>query len=197
MSPESADALLEQLGRGEVEALGELVEAYGPYLRAVVRTQLSDRLRAKFDSVDVVQSVWVQVIRQLGRDGWRVNDADHLRALLVTIARRRLATRARQAGRGPLSATAADEDMTAVTDTRTPPPGLAAEASDLWSRLLLLTPPEHRPILVLKREGLSLVEIAARTGLHEGSVRRILRQLSRELAVREEPLPAVAAGGIG
>src|SRR5437660_1156299 len=91
MTPGSADDLLEQLGRGEVEALGELFAAYAPYLRAVVRTQLSDRLRAKFDSVDVVQSVWVQVIRKLGRDGWRVNDEGHLRALLVTIARRRLA----------------------------------------------------------------------------------------------------------
>jgi RNA polymerase sigma-70 factor (ECF subfamily) len=43
-------------------------------------------------------------------------------------------------------------------------------------------------VLVLRREGLPLAEIAARTGLHEGSVRRILRRLARELALRAEPL---------
>jgi len=162
------------------------VEAYGPYLRAVVRARLSGRLRAKFDSVYVVQSVWVQVIRQLGRDGWRVNDADHLRALLVTLARRRLATRARRCEREMLSQNAEEDGMTAVTDTRTRPPGEAAEADDVWGRLFLLTPPEHRPILLLRREGLTLDEIAARTGLHEGSVRRIIRQLSRQVAVKTE-----------
>ena len=47
--------------------------------------------------------------------------------------------------------------------------------------MLDLCPPEHHEVLVLRREGLPLVEIAARTGLHEGSVRRILRRLAREL----------------
>jgi len=187
MTPGSADDLLEQLGRGEVEALGELFEAYAPYLRAVVRRQLSDRLRPKFDSVDVVQSVWVQLIRRLGRDGWRVNDEGHLRALLVTIARRRLITRARQCDRA--GDRPAEDDWTAVADARQASPSEAAQANDLWERMLGLLPPEHHPILALRREGVALAEIAARTGLHEGSVRRILRRLARELALRERPLP--------
>ncbi len=78
MTHESIGDLLAQLGRGEVAAVGDLFEAYAPFLRAVVRTQLSDRLRAKFDSLDVVQSVWVQVVGQLRRDAWRVNDEGHL-----------------------------------------------------------------------------------------------------------------------
>jgi RNA polymerase sigma-70 factor (ECF subfamily) len=192
MTPGSADDLLEQLGRGEVEVLGELFEAYAPYLRAIVRRQLSERLRAKFDSVDVVQSVWVQLIRQLGRDGWRVNDENHLRALLVTIARRRLITRARQCDRGD-DPVPADEDWTTVSDARTATPSEAAQANDLWEKMLDLLPHQHHPVLVLKREGLPLAEIAARTGLHEGSVRRILRRLSRELALREQPLPPTPA----
>ena len=39
MTNDSINDLLEQIGRGEVEALGELFEAYAPYLRAVIRTQ--------------------------------------------------------------------------------------------------------------------------------------------------------------
>src|SRR5436190_1174477 len=73
-----------------------------------------------------------------------------------------------------------------------PRPSEVAQANDLWDRLLALCPPEHHAILRLRRDGLPLEEIAARTGLHEGSVRRILRRLARELALAEEPL---AAGG--
>ena len=189
MTSDSVDDLLEQLGRGEVAALAELFEAYAPYLRAVVRAQISDRLRAEFDSVDVVQSVWVQLARHLRRDGLRVNDTGHLRALLVTIARRRLITRARRCAGRPAGDQPVGEDWATVTDTRTPPPDGAAQADDLWTRMLSLTPADHRPILVLRREGLPLAEIAARTGLHEGSVRRVLRRLARELALEGEPPP--------
>jgi RNA polymerase sigma-70 factor (ECF subfamily) len=48
--------------------------------------------------------------------------------------------------------------------------------------MLALCPPEYHEILHLKRQGLLLDEIANRTGLHEGSVRRILRRLARQLA---------------
>jgi DNA-binding IclR family transcriptional regulator len=39
--------------------------------------------------------------------------------------------------------------------------------------------------LWLNSQGLSLVEIATQTGLHEGSVRRIFRRLARQLAFQE------------
>jgi RNA polymerase sigma-70 factor (ECF subfamily) len=64
-----------------------------------------------------------------------------------------------------------------------------AQADDMWERMLEICPREHHPVLILKREGLPLTEIASRTGLHEGSVRRILRRLARELALRQVPLP--------
>lgn len=190
MTDHEIEGVLEQLGRGEIEAIGDLVEAYAPYLRAVVRARLSDRLRPHLDSVDVVQSVWVQVIRQLGRDGWKVNDAGHLRALLVTIARRRLASRARRHTRDePAPPGYAD-----AADPRQAGPSEAARGDDLWEKMLRLTPPEHHPILRLRRQGLQLNEIADITGFHEGSVRRILRRLSRELAVAEgEPAAGATA----
>jgi RNA polymerase sigma factor (sigma-70 family) len=189
MMPETGDKLLEQLWEGNIEVLGDLFAVYESYLRAIVRSQLSNQLRSKFDSVDVVQSVWVQLLRQLGQDGCRVNDKNHLRALLVTIARRRLVTRARQcwwlndSGR-PLD----DEGWESIFDSRQDKPSETAQANDLWDRMLELTSPDHHDVLILKREGLPLQEIAERTGLHEGSVRRILRRLSRELALQEQPI---------
>ncbi|HKB01153.1 MAG TPA: sigma-70 family RNA polymerase sigma factor [Gemmataceae bacterium] len=187
MPADPIDDVLGQIARGDIEVARVLFAAYTPYLRALVRRQQADRLRAKFDSDDVVQSVWVQVLQKLGRDGWLVNDEPRLRGLLATIARRRLLTRARAHDRDPEESETSDP----ATD-RNPRPSEVAQAGDLWSHLLHLCPPQHREVLVLKREGLPLAEIAARTGLHEGSVRRILRQLARDLALRQEPLPVEA-----
>ena len=190
MAEPPADARIDQLARGDMRAAGALFDAYAPYLRALVRRQLSDQLRAKFDSADVVQSVWVQVVRRLGRDGWSVDDEARLRALLATIARRRLLTRVRQLSAGVAAEKAGPEEAEAVPDDGRPRPSEEVQAEELWATMLELCPPEHHPVLVLRREGLPLAEIAARTGLHEGSVRRILRRLARELALRAEPLAA-------
>ena len=189
MTPETDDELLKQLVQGNSEVLGELFAVYESYLRAIVRSQLSVNLQSKFDSVDVVQSVWVQLLQKIGRDGCRVNDQNHLRALLVTLARRRLVNRVRQSGRGgnaevPLSEAGWESLFDATHDL----PTEAAQANDLWAKMLSMTPEHHHPVLILKREGLPLQDIAARTGLHEGSVRRILRRLASELALQEEPI---------
>jgi RNA polymerase sigma-70 factor (ECF subfamily) len=52
--------------------------------------------------------------------------------------------------------------------------------------MLALCPPAHHDVLRLRREGLRLEEIAARTGLHEGSVRRILRKLARQVGFPDD-----------
>ena len=54
----------------------------------------------------------------------------------------------------------------------------------MWESLLSLCPPQHRQILHLKQQGLSLGEIATRTGLHPGSIRRILYELAGRLALK-------------
>jgi RNA polymerase sigma-70 factor (ECF subfamily) len=53
--------------------------------------------------------------------------------------------------------------------------------------MLASCPPQYHDLLRLKRQGLTLDAIAARTGLHEGSVRRIIRQLARTLAFPAGP----------
>ena len=45
-----------------------------------------------------------------------------------------------------------------------------------------------RILLRLRREGVPLAEIAARTGLHPGSIRRILRELARKMAFKQRPI---------
>jgi RNA polymerase sigma-70 factor (ECF subfamily) len=187
MSRDSLELVLQHLHQGDRAAVERLIAEYEPYLRVLVRRSLPKLLRAKFDSVDVVQSMWVQVLRALRQGTWQIHDRAGLRGLLVMVTRRRLISRYRH--HGPA---AAREQAGACLDElpipRQPRPSEVALAGELWERMLALCPPEHHEILHLRRQGLLLREIAVRTGMHEGSVRRVLRRLARQLALEQEPL---------
>ena len=187
MSTDPLDGLLDKLSSGDPGAAEQAFLAYEPYLRMVVRRQLPARLRPKFDSVDVVQSVWADLLDGFRSAGWRFSDAAHLRAFLVKVTQNRFIDRLRQHERArereqPLY----DGDAADAAFTSDPRPSQVAMAEELWQQMLALCPPAHHELLRLKREGLSLDEIASRTGLHPSSVRRILYDLARRLAARQQ-----------
>jgi RNA polymerase sigma-70 factor (ECF subfamily) len=178
--------MLEQLCRGDVEATRSAFVAYEPYLRLVVRRHLSPALRAKFDSVDVVQSVWANLLVGFRDGNWSFESTEQLRAFLVRATRNRLIDRVRRERAGLLHEQPLDYAQLA-DECRSPQPEVGANlaAEELWLRLLALCPVQHQGLLAMKREGLSLAEIAGRTGLHESSVRRILYDLASRLATVE------------
>jgi RNA polymerase sigma factor (sigma-70 family) len=178
----SLEVLLDKLHQGDLAAAEMLVKTYEPYLRLLIRRQLPDHLQAKFDSVDIVQSIWVDVLAGFQQAGWEFADAAHLRAFLARVARNRLIDRQRQYARRleqPLGSNA-EQAVAAENQTR---PSEQAQANELWEQLLALCPPNHRPIIELKRKGCDLAEIARRTGFHPSSVRRILYDLARRHAL--------------
>jgi RNA polymerase sigma-70 factor (ECF subfamily) len=192
MTPSPLEALLEKLCKGDAAAAAEVFRTYEPYLRLIVRRQLPAWLRAKFDSVDVVQSVWADLLDGFRQKGWRFDNPDRLRAFLIKVTRNRFLSRFRQhrhAGDRERPLESAGEEPASAE----PAPDAAAEAEELWQQLLRLCPPEHRELLELKRQGLALDEIARRTGLHPGSVRRILYDLARRFA-RHRRRPDEGAG---
>jgi RNA polymerase sigma factor (sigma-70 family) len=172
--------LLQQFGEGDLAAAEQVFVTYEPYLRKVVRRLLPPHLRARFDSMDVVQSVWADVLDQLRGAGWRFHDVAHLRAFLVLLTRNRFLDRVRQH-----EASMARERAGSAGGqgglAPAPGPSEVAQANELWQRMLALCPPAHQQVLHLKRQGMSLDEIAGHTGLHVGSIRRILRLLARRL----------------
>ncbi len=185
---EPLENLLARLCAGDTDAAGELFLAFEPYLRKAVRRHLPPPFRARFDSTDVLQSVWADVLRGFREAGWRFTDPDHLRGFLFVATRNRLIDRVRQHRRGvereePLGE--ADRQLGLLSPQ--PCPSEVAQEHDLWERIVANCPPEHRPILDLKRQGYALAEIAERTGLHPDSVRRILRTLARQLAFSQPP----------
>jgi RNA polymerase sigma factor (sigma-70 family) len=183
MSTDPLDTLLEKLTSGDADAAEKVFVAYEPYLRMVARRHLSPGLRAKFDSLDIVQSVWADVLRGFRDAGWHFADAAHLRAFLVKLTHDRFIDRFRQHRHAVEREQPLVEGEEALS-AQDPQPSEIAQADELWQKMLLLCPPEHREVLRLKREGASSSEIAARTGLHDGSVRRILCTLSRRLTPR-------------
>lgn len=185
MNAEPLESLLEKLNHGDLRAVEHILAAYEPYLRMVVRRYLPNRLRAKFDSLDVVQSVWVHVLRGQRASRWQFMDTPRLWAFLVKVARRRLTSRLRHYRTAMNHEQPGETDLEMLSAPAHPTPSEAFEAEELWQKMLSLCPPRHHELLRLRRMGLPLVEVAARIGMHEGSVRRILRRLGRQLALKE------------
>ena len=73
MNADALDTLLERLTHGEIDAAEEVFLTFEPVLRVMVRRRLTPRLRAKFDSMDVVQSVWADRPEGLPRGGVAVH----------------------------------------------------------------------------------------------------------------------------
>jgi RNA polymerase sigma-70 factor (ECF subfamily) len=195
MTPPTAPPLrdlLDKLCAGDAAAAEQVFRAYEPYLRLVVRRQLSARLRSKFDSIDVVQSIWADVLRGFREADWRFTDEAQLKAFLIKATRNRFLDRLRQHQTAlrrehPL----VEGDSDGMPAARQPQPSEEAQAAELWQQMLTLCPPAHREILRLKRQGVALAEIATRTGLHESSVRRIIYDLARRLRKQQEQAVAL------
>ena len=190
MSADSLDTLLVKLANGEDSAAERVFRDYEPLLRAMVRRRLTPSLRAKFDSMDVVQSAWADLLEAYRARGWQFEDRDHLRAFLAKVTYNHFFLQYRRNGPAlrrerPLPA----DESPALPSCRQPRPSQVVQADELWETIVDACPPTHREILGLKRQGLPLAEIAARTGLHEGSVRRIIYELAKRLAAeRSRPV---------
>jgi RNA polymerase sigma-70 factor (ECF subfamily) len=194
MIADPLEGLLDQLCAGDAAAAEQVFVAYEPYLRMVVRRSLPAHLRQKFDSTDVVQSIWADVFDGFRSSGWRFQNTAQLKAFLVKATRNRLIDRVRKyrraASREQPLAKGYAEPATTAADAR---PSEVAKAQELWELMNLLCPPAHRELLNLKRHGCSIGEIAERTGMHPSSVRRILYDLARRLAAHNQSRLAAPA----
>lgn len=137
--------------------------------------------------MDVVQSVWADVLQGLRQAEWQFDDQDHLRAFLARVTHNHFVNHCRRHGPAlEREQPFLEDEASALAATGQPRPSQVVQADELWETLTDLCPPAHHELLELKRQGLPLAEIAARTGLHESSVRRILYELAKRLAATQE-----------
>ncbi len=188
MNADPLDNVLEQLNRGDNLAAEKIFRDFEPFLRAMVRRRLTSPLRAKFDSMDVVQSAWSELLEGFRSGAREFKDLSHLRAFLARVTYNHFVNQCRHnsAALEREEAFRTDECQT-IPASAQPRPSQEAQADELWDTLVDLCPPQHRKILELKRQGLTLAEIAEHVELHEGSVRRVLYDLAKRLAARTGP----------
>lgn len=175
---------IERINAGDVEAAGAAFEALEGYVRIAVRRRLDRRIRARLDSRDVVQSAFADALLGILRGGWRFAGPAQLLGLLKRIATRKVVDRYRKhetsmRAEQPLGKTSPGE----LPATDQPGPIQEAEGREFRDRILRACPAPHREIIRLRMEGFRIGEIAERTGLHEGSVRRIIHGVARELSL--------------
>jgi RNA polymerase sigma-70 factor (ECF subfamily) len=184
LNNQSLEQWIGRLNEGEIEAVARVFTAYEPYLRIAVRRRLSPRLRSKVDSADIVQSVFADLVCGVRDGGWNITGRAHLEALLRTIAWRRLADRYQKHARAMDRERSLDDTPShSLRDQAQARPSQEAEGREFWERVKGACAPAHHEVVRLRMNGHRLAEIAQQTGMHEGSVRRILYELARRLSI--------------
>jgi DNA-directed RNA polymerase specialized sigma24 family protein len=187
------DAVTIWLGRlqaGESAAAAPLWEAYFRRLVGLARARLRDTPRRGTDEEDVALSAFESFCRNAEAGRFPdLADRDSLWRLLAAFTLRKSAHHLRDAGRlkrgGGVKADG--RDFGAIEDVlaREPDPALAAEVADECERLLAaLGDPDLRRVALLRMDGYSVEEVAARVGCAPRSVKRKL-QLIRSILTRE------------
>ena len=180
--------LVERARKGSVAAQREVIEKYGSHVLRVVRRNLNQRLRPRFDSVDFVQDVWVSFFRTVGSEHILESPND-LATFLITIARNKVVDANRQQldtercdlrREESLDQRKTKSDRPGAMDmpARQPTPSQVAMAQEAWHNLVDGLPEHYRNILALRQEGYQHEEIASRLNLNERTVRRVIERLN-------------------
>jgi RNA polymerase sigma-70 factor (ECF subfamily) len=185
------EALWQRVRDGDPVAIGTFVGKYGNALIRVVRRRLHSKLRARFDSADFVQDVWASFFAHLPKDA--PSSPEQLAAFLEALARNKVAEIARNqvakknnVHREQVSLNDSQATLP-VPAARQATPSTAAMSREEWDRLLDRQPPLYRHILVLRREGREIAQIAVELGVSERTVRRVLTKLLPGLAYEQCP----------
>ena len=190
--PEEFQDFYSDLKEREPEAIDRLLTRFQPYLLRIVRRRLSGRLRTKFDSIDVVQSVWASFFRVA--DGNAAFDhSGQMLKFLITIARNKMmdemrrafATAKRSANRElSLCEVGPDGDTPEEPiDHRLSHPADVADIRDHWLVWTRGQPRKHLRVMELRAAGATYKEISDRLGIHERSARKIINRLLDRIRV--------------
>lgn len=183
--PADFPRLLAALRAGDPAAAEAICRRYEPVLRAAIRRQLNPRLRARLDSVDIVQDVWASFLA-IPPERLTFDNPAALLAFLSKVAsnrvvevfRKRFGTQSHQIDREVrVDVVPGARDRLAGPD---PTPSMCVLAREEWDRLVGQFPPGHRVILLRLREGHQYQDIARMANVSLSTVNRVVRRL-REL----------------
>jgi RNA polymerase sigma factor (sigma-70 family) len=197
MSTESNDSVLwvRQLVAGDEQVMQEFWHEYAPSLERLAHSRMTPALQRRVGAEDVAQSVCRTFLRRAQQGEFKLEASEGLWRLLCAITLTKVRQHARfhlRQKRGlnrevSLESAGGSTDAVAfepaARDAISPADALAF--ADQMSSLLGKLNDEERQIVEGKLEGLTQIEVAARLGCSERTVRRLLERVaerwSREL----------------
>jgi RNA polymerase sigma-70 factor (ECF subfamily) len=189
--PTFAD-FLRRIRAGDQEAAAELVRQYEPAIRLEVRRRLNDpSLYPLFGSMDICQSVLASFFVRAAVGQYDLDQPGQLLALLVAMARNKLAWHVRQQHRqrrdSRRRADHAEERLAECSGGMSPERQVAGR--ELLDRVRQALSEEERQLVDLRGEGLTWPEVAARVGgqpqARRRQLERALDRVTRELGLDE------------
>jgi len=171
---------------GEDEAGNLLFEHYHDHLLLAVRLRLGPRMRSALESVDVFQSVALEVYRDL--DGFTPQGEGSFGAYLNAVVLNKIRSRARYLDAAKRQGT---ERLPEQDLDRLPARGSEVSYHDPTGRFerlereIGLLPDEQREVLLMRRfDGLASKEVARLLGKSDAAVRKLYSRAVASLALR-------------
>ncbi len=165
--------------QGSEADLRRLIDEYGPHLQRVVRHRLDERMRAKFDSLDFVQMVWMSFFAD-PHAVERFDTPERLIGYLAAMARNKVTDEERRRVRkrnGTSLERPIDEQTDAVPQANATTPSQFAMVREAYQIFEANESERDRAIVQLRMQGCTFREIAERMELHERTVRKIVERL--------------------
>lgn len=193
MDDNSFRSLVQRARAGDDDAAAELLRAFEPEVRTMVRVRLPRLLRPQFDSLDFVQAVWKSVVSAWDQPDHDFENAGHFRGFLAGVAqnkvfaeyRRRTRTRKYDLGREePINfeRKGGRQQQALIADDPTP-----SEEAQLHDRVEWLAAgrPRETRVVELLQQGSTQEEISALLGVSDRTVRRIIEGFKARWRQRE------------
>ncbi len=159
---DNLNALLQRIRDGDEEALARLLQCYEAQLRLAARVLLGPKLRAKMDSLDLIQSVHRVLLPGIREARYDVSSLDKLLALARTVLRHKIIRNWRRQQREQEAETAkvVGQERGSARRALAEEPSHSVAAADLQQHILAGLSGVERQLVELRLEGYSTVEIA-------------------------------------
>lgn len=185
MTAQERLAALQAAQRGDVQALGKLLDSFRPYIRVIVHALQDQRIKARVDDSDLIQDALLEAQRNIaGFQGTTVEElAAWLRRIVVRTTGRTLRRFVGTGKRNPAREQPADGLAGQLADSGSSPSAQAIrhEEAALMAEALAGLPDDMQQVLLGRHvDGLSHAAIAQRLDRTEQAVRMLyLRALRR------------------
>jgi RNA polymerase sigma factor (sigma-70 family) len=178
--------LLKRAKAGDEGAIRDFLSQFEQDVQTMVRSRLPRKLRTRFDSTDFVQAVWQSFLVDRAQESQDFDDVEHFRGYLFGMVRNKVGEQHRRLTRTGKSDIGREErlyirrgdhEVLREVVSPEPTPSQRIQASDRMEQLTAGRSPREVEVLRLRRQGLTFTEIAARTGIHERAVRRVIEDV--------------------